>query len=92
MIVLGATACGIFTMRARDAVLSTALEDLSCANTVVTLDDDGSYLATGCGRTQHYVCERDLATAPSKPGAIAALGCRRASKRITDMRDAGLPD
>jgi hypothetical protein len=74
---LGVTGCGIWTARARDVVQSEALERLGCADVTVAVTADGSYVASGCGRIERYVCERDVATAYSKPGAIAAVGCRR---------------
>jgi hypothetical protein len=76
-LLLGVTGCGIWTVRAQDVVQSNAFESLGCADVAVAAAADGSYVATGCGRMQRYVCERDVATAYSKPGAIAAVGCRR---------------
>jgi hypothetical protein len=78
-VVLGATGCGLWTVRAWDIVQSEAVERLVCADVVVAVAADGTYVASGCGRTQRYVCDRDVATAVSKPGAIAAVGCRRDS-------------
>jgi hypothetical protein len=76
-VVLGATGCGFWTVQARDIVQSEAVEHLACADVVVAVAADGRYVASGCGRTQRYVCDRDIATELSKPGAIAAVGCRR---------------
>jgi hypothetical protein len=78
LVALAVSACGVFTARARDVVQSKALEDLSCADAVVAVESDGTYRATGCGGTRRYVCDRSVATAVSKPGAIAAVGCRPA--------------
>ena len=86
---LAGAACGLFTVRAQDVVQSKALEDLSCANAVVATESDGTYRATGCGGTRLYVCDREVATAASKPGAIAAVGCRRAPDVAKSAGDAG---
>jgi hypothetical protein len=69
-------ACGVFTLRAQDAVQSRALEDLDCGDVTVTMTPDGRYQASGCGKSRLYACDREIATAVGKPGAIAAVGCR----------------
>ncbi len=71
-----ASACGVFTMRAADAVRSRSSEDLACDDVTIDRADDGTYRATGCGKAKRYVCDRDIATAVGKPAAIAAVGCR----------------
>jgi hypothetical protein len=73
-----ATACGIMTMRAQDAVQSRAWEDLDCGDAVVAMQTDGTYLAMGCGKQRRYVCDREVASAVGKVGVLSALNCRKA--------------
>jgi hypothetical protein len=78
LFLLLASACGVFTLRATDAVRSRSSEDLECDDVTIDRGDDGSYRATGCGKTRRYVCDRDIATAVGKAAAITAVGCRPA--------------
>jgi hypothetical protein len=78
LLALATSACGLFTVRATDVVESMALEDTSCPDVLVTRASDGVFHADGCGRARRYVCDRDVATAATKPGALSAVGCRRA--------------
>jgi hypothetical protein len=73
---LAMPACGVFTARASDVVQTMALEDTACSDVVVSRTNDGAFEARGCGQTRRYVCDRDVATAMSKPGALLAVGCR----------------
>ena len=76
VVAIAPAGCGIFTVRAADVVRSHAYEDLGCGDVVVTTASGGAYQATGCGQTRRYVCDREVATAATKPGALAAVGCR----------------
>jgi hypothetical protein len=89
IVTLATTACGLFTVRAKDIVWSKAEYALDCPSVVVTMQDDGSYRAAGCGKTRQYVCDREVATGVSKPGAIAAVGCRPAAEVAAGAADAG---
>ncbi len=73
-------ACGIWTMRAQDAVQSRAWEDLDCGDAVVAMQRDGTYVATGCGKQQRYACDREVASDVGKVAVIADLNCRRVAE------------
>jgi hypothetical protein len=89
VLALALPACGVFTVQAADVVQSMALEDTSCASVVVTRAKDGAFEAQGCGHARRYVCDRDVATAATKPGALSAVGCRRATLAAEPSPDGG---